>query len=69
MRELLLTQEQLVGVGFSRQALAVSVLRIAGALLRAVNIPKVEVHVIRDNRADNAVLQVHEGTHRTGTHQ
>ena len=37
-------------------------LRIAGALLRAVNIPEVEVHVVRDNRVDNAVLQVHEGT-------
>ena len=69
MGELLLTQEQLVGVGFSRQALAVGVLRIAGALLGAVNVPEVEVHVVRDNRGDNAVLQVHEGTHRTGTHQ
>ena len=69
VRELLLTQEQLVGVGFSRQALAVGVLRIAGALLRSVNIPEVEVHVVRDNRTDNAVLQVHKGTHRTGTHQ
>ena len=62
--ELLLAEEQLVGVGFSRQALAVGVLGIAGALLRAVNIPEVKVHVVRDNGGDNAVLQVHEGTHR-----
>ena len=62
VRELLLAEEQLVGVGFSRQALAVGVLRIAGTLLGAVNIPEVKVHVVRDNGGDNAVLQVHEGT-------
>ena len=61
--ELLLTQEQLVGVGFSRQALAVGVGRVAGVLLGAVNIPEVEVHVVRDNGRDDAVLQEDEGTH------
>ena len=60
--ELLLTEEQLVGVGFSRQALAVGVLGVASALLGAVNIPEVKVHIVRDNGGDNAVLQVHEGT-------
>ena len=60
--ELLLTQEQLVGVGFSRQALAVGVGRVAGVLLGPVNIPEVEVHVVRDNGGNNTVLQVHERT-------
>ena len=61
--ELLLTKEQLVGVGFSRQALAVGVGRVAGVLLGTVNIPEVEVHVVRDNGRDDAVLQDDEGAH------
>ena len=61
--ELLLAEEQLVGIGFSRQALAVGVGRVAGVLLGAVNVPEVEVHVVRDNGRDDTVLQEDEDAH------